>query len=205
MTALAPTTAELDHPATAPLLLAFADDPILRWFLPEGAAFLEVFPQLVGSALRAAGGAGPGGVADCTDEADAAAVWVRPGAAMDEEAMGEALFAALPAARHAEVLGFLEQMAAHHPADPLWYLPFIGVDPTRQGRGLGSTLLRTGLARCEEDRVPAYLEASSPRNRALYERHGFEVVAEVRVPGSPPLWPMLRPNRPDRCAEGGAR
>jgi hypothetical protein len=50
-----------------------------------------------------------------------------------------------------------------------------------------------GLARADRDGLPAYLEASAPRNRALYERHGFEVVGEIQAGDSPPLWPMLRP------------
>ena len=42
-------------------------------------------------------------------------------------------------------------------------------------------------------RIPAYLEASTPRNRALYLRHGFVVLDEMRLPGGgPPLWRMWR-------------
>ncbi len=41
--------------------------------------------------------------------------------------------------------------------------------------------------------MPAYLEATSPRSRALYERHGFEVTAELRATAdSPPMWAMWR-------------
>jgi hypothetical protein len=41
--------------------------------------------------------------------------------------------------------------------------------------------------------TPAYLEASSARNRALYERHGFEVTEELSLPkGGPPIWLMWR-------------
>jgi hypothetical protein len=39
---------------------------------------------------------------------------------------------------------------------------------------------------------PAYLEATSSRSRALYERHGFEVTRELRCGDSPPLWAMWR-------------
>jgi ribosomal protein S18 acetylase RimI-like enzyme len=91
------------------------------------------------------------------------------------------------------VFALLEQTAEHHPETPCWYLPFIGIDPQHQGRGLGSRLLAEGLARCDRDRLPAYLEASSARNRALYERHGFVGTGELRAGDSPPLWPMLRP------------
>lgn len=95
---------------------------------------------------------------------------------------------ALP--RVLRVLGFLE---GRHPHEPHYYLAFVGVEPARQGRGMGSALLRPILERCDRDRTPAYLEASSERNRALYERHGFEVVEEARLPaGGPPIWPMWR-------------
>lgn len=88
------------------------------------------------------------------------------------------------------VLAFLE---ARHPHEPHWYLQFLGVDPDWQGRGIGSALLVPVLERCDRDRVAAYLEASSERNRALYERHGFEVIEALRLPGGgPPMWRMWR-------------
>jgi GNAT superfamily N-acetyltransferase len=69
----------------------------------------------------------------------------------------------------------------------------MGVVGGRQGAGLGSALLRHRLARADADGLPAYLEASSPRSRALYLRHGFEDLGEpVRVADSPPLYPMWR-------------
>jgi ribosomal protein S18 acetylase RimI-like enzyme len=84
-----------------------------------------------------------------------------------------------------------------HPRSPShWYLPAIGVAPAWQGRGYGAALLRPMLERCDAERMPAYLEASSPRNRALYERHGFEVVNEGRYAhDGPPLWLMWREPR----------
>jgi hypothetical protein len=40
---------------------------------------------------------------------------------------------------------------------------------------------------------PAYLEATSRRNRALYERHGFVTIGELTVADCPPLYAMWRP------------
>jgi ribosomal protein S18 acetylase RimI-like enzyme len=80
---------------------------------------------------------------------------------------------------------------AVHPHEPHWYLWMLGVDPERQGEGLGSRLLAEILERCEAERVAAYLEASTERNRALYLRHGFEDAGELRLPGDGPrMWPM---------------
>ena len=62
----------------------------------------------------------------------------------------------------------------------------IGVDPARQGRGLGSALMKHTLALCDAEGALAYLESSNPRNVPLYERHGFEVVGEIR-PADIPL------------------
>ena len=67
-----------------------------------------------------------------------------------------------------------------HPREPAhWYLATIGVAPAWQGRGYGQALLEPILNRCDRDREPAYLEATSPRNRAFYERNGFEVTPPV--------------------------
>ena len=67
--------------------------------------------------------------------------------------------------------------------------------PTKQGHGHGSALLAHALDRCDQDHLPAYLEASSPRNKALYERHGFEEIGVIQAGSSPPMWPMVRPAR----------
>lgn len=90
-----------------------------------------------------------------------------------------------------KALTFIERK---HPRSPShWYLPIIGVTPNWQGRGYGAALMQPVLERCDRDRTPAYLEASTPRNRALYERHGFEVVEECRyAKDGPPLWRMWR-------------
>ena len=74
---------------------------------------------------------------------------------------------------------------------------FLGVVPGARGRGLGGALLRDRLVRADAEGMPAYLEASSPRSRALYERHGFRATGDpIHLPDGPPLWPMWRAARP---------
>jgi ribosomal protein S18 acetylase RimI-like enzyme len=190
MTAVtAPTTvSSMDHTdAIATLVLAFGSDPVMRWTFPDAHRYLTYFPQLVRLMGRDAtvddigGGAG-------------VAVWVPPGVPTDEDGMAELLQRSVDPARQEGMYAFLGQVLEHHPTQPHWYLPVIGVDPQSQGQGHCSALLRRGLLRCDQDGLPAYLEASTPRNRALYERHGFGVIAEIQAGDSPPLWPMLRPS-----------
>jgi hypothetical protein len=51
------------------------------------------------------------------------------------------------------------------------------------------------LVELDRDRRSAYLEATSPRNVPLYERHGFEALGTIQRPGAPPIVPMLRKPR----------
>jgi ribosomal protein S18 acetylase RimI-like enzyme len=86
-------------------------------------------------------------------------------------------------------------MASYHPPEPHWYLPLLGVDPTRQGQGVGSALLQHATARCDQAGQLAYLESSNPANVPLYERHGFEIVGQIQAGTSPTFHPMVRKPR----------
>lgn len=75
----------------------------------------------------------------------------------------------------------------HPPAPQHYYLHYLGVLPERQGRGLGGKLLRPVLDRCDAEGIPAHLESSTERNRALYERNGFEQTERIRLPMTGPV------------------
>jgi GNAT superfamily N-acetyltransferase len=94
---------------------------------------------------------------------------------------------------HTKVTELIALLDAHHPHEPHEYLWFVGVVPAARGRGIGSALMAPVLQRADRAGVPAYLEATSPRNKALYERHGFRATAPITVGGTPPIWPMYRP------------
>jgi GNAT superfamily N-acetyltransferase len=189
ITAEAIGTASADR-AAATLALAFAADPVIRWLLPQPEQYLTNFPQTV----RVMGEpAVEAGTADAIGDDAGIALWVPPGSSIRDEALGELVVRSIEAVRNDEIIAFMGQMSEYHPTEPHWYLPLIGVEPRHQGRGLGSRLLAWGLARADHDGLPAYLEASTLRNRALYERHGFVVTGEIQVADSPPMWPMLRP------------
>jgi GNAT superfamily N-acetyltransferase len=117
---------------------------------------------------------------------------VPPAAELDEEQLVADLVGA--SGNDAErVLTLMEVVDVEHPIDvPHQYLFVLGTRPEWQSHGFGSALLRSVLDPCDEDGTPAYLEASSERNKQLYLRHGFEVMTPVRLPDGPPLWCMWR-------------
>ncbi|RDI50759.1 GNAT family N-acetyltransferase [Nocardia mexicana] len=128
------------------------------------------------------------------DEGDAVAVWTTPetdaGPVFGELAP---LFAELAGDRLAASEAAEHAMAPHRPVEPVWFLGTVGVDPDRQGRGLGRAVIEPGLQAAQQDRVPAFLETSDETNVRFYERLGFTVTAEVDLPDNGPrTWAMLR-------------
>lgn len=79
---------------------------------------------------------------------------LRPGVHSDGEALVEVAQKAVAASDQEKVFGFLGQMGAYHPTEPHWYLPFIGVDPVKQGSGYGSALLKHALQNADRDKLP---------------------------------------------------
>jgi GNAT superfamily N-acetyltransferase len=175
--------------AVSTITLAFALDPVVRWIYQDTDDYLKHWPGFV----EAYGGrAIPSGTGHATEDFSGVALWLPPGVSPDEDGMVETLHAAAGNARDADIDAALEEMDAYHPTGEHYYLTLAGVDPLLQGRGLGSGLLRAGLDRCDQQHLPAYLEATSPGSRDLYARHGFEELGDIQNGAMPPMWPMLR-------------
>lgn len=173
-------------------VMAFSADPVIRWLWPEPHEYLHNFPEF----LRGfGGGAFEAGTACVADDFVGGTLWLPPGIQPDGDAVERVLNETVTEPARSEAFGILELLGAMHPAEPHWHLAFAGVDPTRQGRGIGAALLQYTLARIDDEHVPSYLESTNPKNLHLYERHGFEVVREIRVGGSPPMYPMRRGKR----------
>lgn len=180
--------------ATAVITLAFSTDPVARWTYPDPDQYLEHFPAFV----RAfAGKAFASGTAYLAPDAAGAALWLGPGVEPNEDELLGLIWSSTSDDVQRDLFPMFEQMAAFHPSEPHWYLPMIGVEPGRQGSGIGSALLQHTLANCDADGLPAYLESSNPKNIPLYERFGFEQIGVIRSGDAPPLFPMLR--KPQRA------
>lgn len=181
---------------TEVLTAAFADDPIQQWLFAPAAepdagrrALFEIFVQdyfWLGHTYVVADHAGLAG----------AALWAPPDRDPLQGDRVHDLLAALAPHLGDETfprLGELARTHDHRPAEPHFYLGVLGVDPTRQSRGHGATLLAPALAECDRTGTVAHLESSNERNIGFYERHGFRVVDAYRCGGDgPPMTMMTR-------------
>jgi ribosomal protein S18 acetylase RimI-like enzyme len=185
------TQTEVDQ-CIAVIVLAFSGDPGVRWMYPNPQQYLENFPQFV----RAFGGrAFEHGTAQYVDRFLAAALWLPPGVQPDEEALAALIEDSVPVSDREAVFALFDELGGYHPNEPHWHLPLIGADPTQQGKGHGSALLRHALAVCDRQQTPVYLEATSETSVPLYQRHGFEVLGTIQVATSTQITPMLRKPR----------
>jgi len=175
--------------AISVIVAAFTRDPITRWVYPDAHQYLTYFPLFLSAWISEAFDRD---MAFMTASGDGVAIWMPPGTHADEETMGNIMMASLRDENRDEVLGFAAAQGNNHPDFEHLYLPFIAVDPAKQGNGVGSILLDHSLDICDRIGLPAYLEATSPASRRLYERYGFAATGEIQFGSSPPMWPMLR-------------
>ncbi|MGC4896113.1 GNAT family N-acetyltransferase [Micromonospora sp. DT31] len=171
---------------------AFMRDPVSSWIFPDDDHRAKVHPGFFGPFVALTMRTGEVRMAG---DGLGATLWLPTGDGHEADD-GEEL-AALEATIGAESMKRFavldEMMAANHPSEPHWYLPFIGVRPDQHGHGIGAALLRDKLAELDRSGSAAYLEASSLRNAALYERLGFRRrPVTLDLPGGPSLYPMWR-------------
>jgi ribosomal protein S18 acetylase RimI-like enzyme len=186
-----------DVPALVDVLVrAFDDDPLLSWAIRNGPRRGDALRRLFELVLLRL--TLPYGHVYTTADVRGAALWVPPN--RWNQGFTEQLkqlpdwVAIVGVGRLLPVFLEMDSLFRRHPRRPHFYLPFLGVDPSVQGRGIGSALLHNLLQKCDADTVPAYLETSNPRNIPLYERHGFRVVEALEMRfGGPTVWLMWRP------------
>jgi ribosomal protein S18 acetylase RimI-like enzyme len=169
---------------------AFIDDPIVRWPLPDVPDVQDRIREVFASIYL---GIADDGVIWEAGDADGFAVWIPAGAADDmfeSDAAVQRSLAPLTADDGERYRVLWDWIEARVPSD-VWYLDAIGVEPARQGHGVGSALIRHGLEAAEHAGVDAFLETGVAGNVRYYERFGFRVVDEDSpAPGAPHIWFM---------------
>ena len=179
-----------ERSAISTLVLAFAVDPPTRWMWPDSATYLHCMPRLLKAVAGSVFAVKSGHI---LAQSRGIALWISPKPPpMDRDAVVRLIEETIPLQRQEKFWSHMEDQTAYALEEPHWQLPFIGVDPTWQGKGLGSALLRAGLERCDEDGQRASLAASTPANVRLYKRFGFEIVGESMLGDEIPITHMVR-------------
>ena len=181
------------------LAKAFYDDPHWSWVFPGEARRAQVMPWFMATLAKYCRRHGE--AYTTAGEVQGAALWIAPGrysqSALAMMLSGLALvplkFGPAAFGRLASSLDCYERLRKRDVPPRHWYLPTLGVDPSRQGQGIGGALLRPGLARADAEGLWCYLETEKEKNLPFYQRHGFEVAAEGGLPkAGPHFWTMRR-------------
>jgi GNAT superfamily N-acetyltransferase len=185
------------------LARAFFDDPMMVYLMPDDEQRQEVLPWFMRTAATYAHLFGE--VYTTPTRVDGDACWLPPGDTdLSEERMAEVGFMEAPErlgeqafGRFASLMETLGELHHREAAADHWYLMVLGVDPSRQGQGVGGGLIQPILARADAAGLPCYLETMKTRNVPFYQKHGFKVVVEDDTPdGGLHYWTMLRPPTP---------
>jgi ribosomal protein S18 acetylase RimI-like enzyme len=192
---------EEDVPALIPVLArAFDRDPFINWVVRQDARrgariewSFEVMLRLMSGDLNET---------YATTDLSGAAIWRRPGEfklpLTRQLRLLPAFAKGMGWTRIPALLKMIAQMEPLHEQlvpEPHYYLFVIGVDPIRQGHGLGSELIEPGLSLCDREGKRAYVETTNQENLGFYARHGFEIVHTVERGGWPQFWLMIRAAR----------
>jgi ribosomal protein S18 acetylase RimI-like enzyme len=171
---------------------AFADDPFWAWLFPGAERALVVrswIRQLHVAYL-------PKGHSYANDDISGAALWAPPGkwqlSVSQQLRLAPSylrLLGPAPMRTASRAFGVIE---GGHPDEPHWYLSVLGVAPSHQRRGVGRSLIEPILERADRERALTSLETFKAENVPYYERFGFEVTKEDRIPDGPQMWAMVR-------------
>lgn len=181
------------------LARAFQDDPGAIVFDPDPAGRRAMLPSFFRSFV-AAGLAEAGEIVLSGAPVEGIACWFGPNRhgpsseAMEAHGFGAVLEAWGPEAsrRIVAMTGEIEAQHQRRMRDPHLRLDFFGVDPDRQGSGIGSVLIEHGHRIADEFGLPCYLETLTESNVRYYERRRYRVIGQYPVGDSVPVYAMTR-------------
>ncbi len=182
----------------AVLARAFQHDPMMQYLVSDSARMLDVTLRFYRANIQM--GLLYGEV-HTTRSMEGVAVWVSPENA--DLSFGQVIRTGLLTATLSMGLDAFIRLMRQAPSllrekkqvitRPHWALLFIGIEPSQQGKGLGTVLIQPILTRADAEGIPCYLDSTNERNLTFYKRHGFEVAAQgSAAKGIPEHWSMLR-------------
>jgi len=192
--------ADQARPAAEILARAFYPDPLLVHYLPDPARRERALPAFMLASLRYSLMYGE---VWTTPGLDGLACWLPPGrTGMSLWGMVRSGYGAVPIQlgwrayrRVSAVEPAIDRIHKSIVPQPHWYLMILGVEPSRQGQGIGSRLIAPRLAQAASTGLPCYLETLTEIDVTFYRKHGFEVAGEVDLVPGLHMWSMLRTPR----------
>jgi GNAT superfamily N-acetyltransferase len=174
---------------------AFINDPVYTWILPGSLRRQTRLATMFAAEMEQY--VAPNGTVWTTSGHDGAVTELPPGAwEMPKSFTGKEALKWLRAfgTRFGLAIRVQRAMEERHLREPHFYVRTVGVRTALQGQGVGSALMQPTLERADSAGVSTYIEASSERSAALYERLGFVHMDVLDLPeGGPPVWLMRRP------------
>jgi ribosomal protein S18 acetylase RimI-like enzyme len=181
------------------LTRAFQDDALESYFIPDTEVRHKLLPYFFQYRIRF--GILYGEVYSTSPEMEGIAIWFPPSKSdMTSWKMMRAGGISLQRKVGKEIISKMTFVNKHvtnirkqHAPFPHWHLFPMGVDPSHQGKGFASTLLRPMLKRIDTEGLACYLETQNERNVSIYQHFGFKVVHAEVLPDTDIMhWAMIR-------------
>jgi len=177
---------------------AFQNDPGATYVLPDEAARRGVLPWFFRSvAIRASQFCGE---IYTTKHVDGGALWICPGrmsvfAQIARAEMQATPFNLEPSSfrRWTSLRTHLEGVHQQLAEGPHWYLLALGVEPSKEVKGISGVLIEPVLSRADSDGLPCYVETFDETLLPFYEEWGFQIAGAGQIPkGGPNFWALVR-------------
>jgi GNAT superfamily N-acetyltransferase len=182
-----PLAAHLQQPASEVMSRAFLNDPLWKYLVPEEARRTRVVSLSMNILVRYSLLYGE---IYTTPTLDGVACWLPPGKTTPTFSrlarigirsapfqLGWAGFR-----RYSAIENYCGEVHKRIVPGKHWYLWGLGVEPSRQGQGIGGMLIQRVLERADASSLPCFLETMNEKNVSFYEKHGFKVVSDAEVP-----------------------
>ena len=180
-------------PALEAFSRAFVDDPLAMYLFPDDRTRTARWARFAAVSIDYFGG---NGIVLTNEHLQGLSIWRRPSptpVSLWTQLLVMLRTFAISGRNTGRALKLDEFVRPHRPSQPHYYLSLVGTDPAHQGKGVGSALLQPVLRRCDQERMPAFLESSKEKNLPFYQKHGFEVVDALEIRDGPRIFTMLRP------------
>jgi GNAT superfamily N-acetyltransferase len=175
--------------AAATLAHAFHGDPLMVYAIPDATDRTRLLPDVYARMIRF--GVLTGEVYVTAGAVEGVALWLPPNVKWTREnieASGMGQLATLIGndayQRYRDVVTREWNARERDMTAACWYLFLLGVEPSRQRRGLGGELMRPVMERADTGHLACYLETENERNVAFYLKQGFDLIVNGEEAGT---------------------